>query len=84
MMVFGGGAAFDRACGAAANQVAAAVFRNRFGGDGAIGLEVSSIAHFYFGNDIGRHLSPHAMVWISPPSARNAAPLVAEASFELT
>src|ERR1700692_2832387 len=34
-----------------------------------------------------RHLTgplPHAMVWTMPPSARRAAPLVAEASFEAT
>src|SRR4051794_27440343 len=77
-------AAFGRVCCAAADQVAAAIMRNRFGSDGAIRLEARRVTHIDFGNNIGRHFSPHAMVWMMPPSTRSAAPLVTEASFELT
>ncbi|SDS00811.1 hypothetical protein SAMN05444158_0708 [Bradyrhizobium canariense] len=34
-------------------------------------------------SEIESALAHHAMVWTMPPSARSAAPLVAEASFEL-
>ena len=84
MMLLRRRAAFDHTCGAAAHQITAAILRDRFRGDGAIGLETCRVTHIDFGNNIGRHFSPHAMVWMMPPSARSAAPLVTEASFELT
>src|SRR6266702_8401936 len=49
-------AALGNLSGAAANQIAAAIVRDRFGRNAAIGLEGNGIAHLEFGNDVGRHL----------------------------
>src|ERR1700694_525557 len=76
--------ALRNTCSAAADQIAPAIMRDRFGRNRAVGLDSSRVAHLDFGNDIGRHLTPHAMVWMMPPPARSAAPLVADASFEAT
>jgi hypothetical protein len=77
-------AAFGNAGLSAAHQITAAILRDHLGCVGALGLKTCRVADVDFGNDIGRRRTPHAMVWTMPPSARSAAPLVADDSLEAT